>query len=183
VSIFATLPGRALSAVSSLAGRLAGFFGGLAGSAFSWGLHIIQNLASGILSGIGAAISAAQRVAAAVAGILKHSKPTMGPLADDDLWGAHLVDNFVAGIMAGAPRVQSALAGLFGGTGNIGISHSFSGSSGVPFAFGGGGSPIVINKIYVQSPDMYFDGKLVTRQLGPHIADELWGQSGKRRPV
>ncbi len=183
VSIFATLPGRALSAVSSLAGRLAGFFGGLAGSAFSWGLHIIQNLASGILSGIGAAISAAQRVAAAVAGILKHSKPTMGPLADDDLWGAHLVDNFVAGIMAGAPRVQSALAGLFGGTGNIGISHSFSGSSGVPFAFGGGGSPIVINKIYVQSPDMYFDGKLVTRQLGPHIADEMWGQSGKRRPV
>ena len=184
VSVFATLPGRALSAVSSLAGRLAGFFNGLAGSAFSWGLHIIQNLASGILSGIGAAISAAQRVAAAVAGILKHSKPTMGPLADDDVWGAHLVDNFVAGIMAGAPRVQSALAGLFGGNmGSLGISHSFSGSSGAPFAFGGGGSPIVINKIYVQSPDMYFDGKLVTRQLGPHIADELWGQSGKRRPV
>ncbi len=143
IAWFGKLPDGAMKAISSLSGRLAGFFNGLASQAFSWGLHIIQNLAAGITAGFGAAVAAAQAIADAVKRILGHSKPTEGPLKDDDLWGAHFVDNFVRGILAGAPRVQAALVQMLGGVGipggglNLGISGSFSGPSGIASSFGG----------------------------------------------
>ncbi len=188
VSWFAQLPGRVLSAIASLASRLAGFFSGLASSAFNWGLHIIQNLASGILAGISAAIAAAQAIADAVKRILGHSKPTEGPLKDDDLWGAHFVDNFVKGILAGAPRVQAALAQMLGSAGlpggglNLGISGSFSGPSGIASSFGG--SPVIHVHVHpqVNSP-IYIDGHEMVQRLGPHLAYDVAVQNAWRKPV
>src|SRR6266567_2163581 len=187
VSWFAQLPGRVLSAIASLASRLAGFFGGLASSAFNWGLHIIQNIPSGILAGISAAIAAAQAIADAVKRILGHSKPTEGPLKDDDLWGAHFVDNFVKGILAGAPRVQSALAQMLGSAGlpggglNLGISGSFSGPSGIASSFGG--SPVIHVHVHNEGAPVYLDGRQLAEGIGPHLVRSIAVQTGWRRPT
>ncbi len=59
VGWFLGLPGRAVDAVSSLAGRLRDFFSGLAGQAYNWGADIIDGVISGIqnnLGGVGAAL-------------------------------------------------------------------------------------------------------------------------------
>src|SRR6266702_4833870 len=189
IAWFGKLPDGAMKAISSLAGRLAGFFNGLASQAFSWGLHIIQNLASGILAGFNAAVAAAQAIADAVKRILGHSKPTEGPLKDDDLWGAHFVDNFVRGILAGAPRVQAELAQMLGSAGlpggglNLGISGSFSGPSGIASSFGGG-SPVIHVHVHpqVNSP-IYIDGHEMVQRLGPHLAYDVAVQNAWRRPV
>ncbi len=187
VSWFAQLPGRVLSAIASLASRLAGFFGGLASSAFNWGLHIIQNIASGILAGISAAIAAAQAIADAVKRILGHSKPTEGPLKDDDLWGAHFVDNFVKGILAGAPRVQAAMAqmlgsaGIGGGSLNLGISGSFSGPSGIASSFSG--SPVIHVHVHNEGAPIYLDGRQLAEGIGPHLVRSIAVQTGWRKPT
>jgi len=48
VGWFLGLPGRAVDAVSSLAGKLRDFFSGLAGQAYDWGANIANNVADGI---------------------------------------------------------------------------------------------------------------------------------------
>ena len=58
VQVFLSLPGRALSAVGSLLGQLAGFFGNLASQAISWGANIIGGVIGGIQSMAGALFSA-----------------------------------------------------------------------------------------------------------------------------
>src|SRR6266568_2292920 len=188
ISWFAKLPGGVMNAISSLSGRLSGFFNGLASQAFSWGLHIIQNLAAGITAGFNAAVAAAQAIADAVKRILGHSKPTEGPLKDDDVWGAHLVDNFVKGILAGAPRVQSALAQMLGSAGipggglNLGISGSFSGPSGIASSFGGG-SPVIHVHVHNEGAPIYIDGHEMVQRLGPHLAYDVAVQNAWRKPV
>src|SRR6266699_1859856 len=177
IAWFGKLPDGAMKAVSSLSSRLAGFFNGLASQAFSWGLHIIQNLASGILSGFNAAVAAAQAIADAVKRILGHSKPTEGPLKDDDLWGAHFVDNFVKGILAGAPRVQAAMAQMLGSAGmpggglNLGISGSFSGPSGIASSFGG--SPVIHVHVHNEGSPVYLDGRQLAEGIGPHLVRSI----------
>ena len=177
-----------MNAISSLSGRLSGFFNGLAAQAFSWGLHIIQNLASGILAGFNAAVAAAQAIADAVKRILGHSKPTEGPLKDDDLWGAHFVDNFVKGILSGAPRVQAALAQMLGSAGipggglNLGISGSFSGPSGIASSFGGG-SPVIHVHVHNEGAPIYLDGRQLAEGIGPHLVRSIAVQTGWRKPT
>ncbi len=176
-----------MNAISSLSGRLSGFFNGLAAQAFSWGLHIIQNLAAGITAGFNAAVAAAQAIADAVKRILGHSKPTEGPLKDDDLWGAHFVDNFVKGILSGAPRVQAAMAqmlgsaGIGGGSLNLGISGSFSGPSGIASSFSG--SPVIHVHVHSAPPDIYIDKHKLTDIMGESITKSVIQQTGWRRPA
>src|SRR6266704_3557827 len=187
IAWFGKLPDGAMKAVSSLSSRLAGFFNGLASQAFSWGLHIIQNLAAGIAAGFNAAVAAAQAIADAVKRILGHSKPTEGPLKDDDLWGAHFVDNFVKGILSGAPRVQAAMAqmlgsaGIGGGSLNLGISGSFSGPSGIASSFSG--SPVIHVHVHSAPPDIYIDKHKLTDIMGESITKSVIQQTGWRRPA
>ncbi len=140
---------------------------------------------------LGAVKTAAGNVASAIAGILGfHSPPAEGPAADSDKWAPNFVRMLASGLRAGIPAVNAALADLLatgGGMGNLTMAHSvsgsFSGPSAVPFAFGGGGVTIVQPVIRCDGHPVYIDGKLASRIIGPHIVDEMWGQSGKRRPV
>lgn len=68
--------------------------------ALSWGSHLVQNIAQGIRNAIDWVTGAASSVASAIAGILHHTVPDEGPLADDDEWGGHLVQNLTKGMAA-----------------------------------------------------------------------------------
>jgi len=47
----------------------------------------------------------------------------------------------------------------------------------------GGGQPVIINKIYVQSPDFNIDGHHLVQRLGPHLAYEMAVQNAWRHPA
>lgn len=70
------------------------------------GADAIQRFVSAIEAGGPAALAAASAIAGAVAAILGHSKPKIGPLKDDDLWGKHFVENISEGIHKGMPRLK-----------------------------------------------------------------------------
>jgi hypothetical protein len=187
IAVFATLPGKVLAAIASLAGQLAGFFNNLAAQAFNWGLHIIQAIANGIMAGIGAAIQAATNVANAVKKILGHSKPEEGPLHDDDVWGLHMAENFARGLLAGSPLVRAAMDTMFAMMGNLNMSHSISGSMAAPvpsFSAGMGmGAPVIHNHIHCDGHPVYVDGRQLTDALGPHLAYAIRFATNSRRPT
>jgi TP901 family phage tail tape measure protein len=129
---FTSLPGRALSAVGSLASSLASFFSGLAQKALSWGANIIGNLASGIIGAIGSTIgNAMSAVGNFISSHLPSSPVKMGPLKDLELQGSKIPEQIAAGIASGMPSLTPML--------NMALTPSFSpaisGGSG-----GGGGS-------------------------------------------
>lgn len=78
------------------------------GSAYSWGSHLGNNIASGLRGALGVVGSAASAVASRIAAYLHHTTPEMGPLADDDLWGGHLVANVADGMVDGIPELRRA---------------------------------------------------------------------------
>lgn len=80
----------------------------VSGSAYTWGSHLGNNIASGLRGALGAVGSAASAVAGRIAAYLKHTTPEMGPLADDDLWGGHLVANVADGMVDGIPELRRA---------------------------------------------------------------------------
>jgi hypothetical protein len=73
-----------------------------------WGRDFAANFAAGINSGAGAIRSAIASVTASAQANLGHSKPSQGPMSDDDVWGLHFMQNFAKGIQAGLPEVQQA---------------------------------------------------------------------------
>lgn len=165
VGWFLSLPGRALSAVSSLLGRLAGFFGGLAGQALSWGLSIVRNVASGILNGIGSFIgNALNAVGTFISSHMPHSPAERGPLKDLALQGSKISEQIALGMLAGMPHIQNALNGILTPVSvGVGVSGGLAQAS-MSRISGGTGQQII-----VQPPDIYLDGVRLSQQLMPHI--------------
>lgn len=77
-------------------------------NATTWGADFAKNFAAGITSQIGAIRAAATAAAAAAKAPLGHSKPSEGPMSDDDMWGVHFMQNFASGMQLGLPLVQQA---------------------------------------------------------------------------
>lgn len=119
-----TIVPRFMGVLNSLGGRITGFFDGLIGKAISWGLHLVQNFASGILGAAGSVANAVGNIAGLISGFLHHTVPDMGPLADDDRWGGHFVENFARGMTGRLGLLRDAagaVAGTVAGTVNGGI--------------------------------------------------------------
>jgi TP901 family phage tail tape measure protein len=105
---FASLPGKALSAIGSLAGQLAGFFGNLASQAISWGSNIIGGLISGIQSMAGAVGNAVGGILGGIRNLFPHSPPKEGPLRDIYEWMPTFGDILAQGLQAQIGKISGA---------------------------------------------------------------------------
>jgi TP901 family phage tail tape measure protein len=125
----------------------------------------------------GAAIVAqAQGIASQVAALLGHSKPSLGPLKDDDTWGKHFVENIVGGMKDGMPGLTSmtnTLASTLAG----GLASPLAGKLAVS---GGLASPTIQSS---QPMIIYntIDGKVISKIVTNYQAGELRAQGGLRR--
>ncbi len=160
----------------------------MAAAALSWGSTLIDNFKAGLQAAWAGLISWVNGALANLAGMFPASPVKAGPLKGYENWGYVLAQGIASGLMRGTPLVQSAMAGLLGGTGmgSIGVNHSFSGGLSSPPAFmgSGGGQPVIINKIYVSSPDLVIDGhSFVDKVVGPHLAYTMQVQNARRRPA
>lgn len=173
VTWFASLPGKAMSAVHSLVGLLTGFFNNLASQAITWGATIINSLAAGIRSAIGAVSGAISSVVGVIASFLPHSPAKEGPLRDLNTFGPALTHGFAAGILGGLPEVTHAAGALarsvqLGGMGASGNAMALAGGAG---AASGAGTINII---------MYLDSKQITEVVGIRMAKEIRIQSAIR---
>src|SRR6266705_5142487 len=160
----------------------------MAAAALSWGSTLIDNFKAGLQAAWAGLISWVNGALANLAGMFPGSPVKHGPLKGYENWGYVLAQGIASGLMRGTPLVQSAMAGLLGaarmpgGGLNLGISGSFSGPSGIASSFGGG-QPVIINKISVQSPNIYLDGRQLAEGIGPHLVNSIVAQTGWRRPA
>lgn len=122
-SAYANGVGSSYRLASSNAATMAGTvrtWASLANQAYSWGAHTSSNFAAGVASGYGAAVAAAQRIADAVAAVLKHSVPKEGPLREggkgEAVWGEHAVENFAGGMSSAAWMAEDAARGVAAAT-------------------------------------------------------------------
>lgn len=122
-SAYANGVGASYRLASANAATMAGTvrtWSSLANQAYTWGAHTSSNFAQGVASGYGAAVSAAQRIANAVASVLKHSVPKEGPLREggkgEAVWGEHAVENFAGGMSSAAWMAEDAARGVASAT-------------------------------------------------------------------
>jgi len=170
VGWFLSLPGKALSAVGSLLGKLVGFFDDLKNRALSWGANIIANLASGIIGNIASAIgNAMSAVGNFISSHLPSSPAKVGPLRDLALQGSKIPEQIGQGMVAGLPKLSSSL--------NMMLSPLVAMPTLTPStsSFAGGASaasPIHVN--------VYLDGAPVAKKLMPHIAQQIRVATGAK---
>jgi TP901 family phage tail tape measure protein len=93
------------TAVSSIVRKITGI--NLSGSSYTWGAHLLRNLAAGIRNNIILVQKAARRAAGVIAGPLEHSVPKYGPLADDDVWGEHFINNIANAMDKRLPALRA----------------------------------------------------------------------------
>ena len=93
------------SAVSRIVSRITGI--NLSSKSYSWGAHLLRNLAAGIRNNIILVQKAARRAAGVIAGPLEHSVPKYGPLADDDVWGEHFINNIANAMDKKLPALRA----------------------------------------------------------------------------
>jgi len=169
VSWFLSLPGKALSAVGSLLGKLVGFFDDLKNKALTWGANIIANLASGIIGNIASAIgNAMSAVGNFISSHLPSSPAKVGPLRDLALQGSKIPEQIGQGMVAGLPKLSSSL--------NMMLSPLVAMPALTPASSSLGGAsaaaPIHVN--------VYLDGAPVAKKLMPHIAQQIRTATGAK---
>ena len=73
--------------------------GALPGDAQAWGADMMASMADGVAAGANSSlIPTITSVAAAIAALLHHSEPDVGPLANDAEWMPDMMESFAAGI-------------------------------------------------------------------------------------
>ncbi len=143
------------------------FFTNLAGSAYNWGVNLIQ----GFLNGVG---SMAQNIANTIGGVANniagflgfHSPAKMGPAHDADTWMPNMMKMFTQGITQYTPQFQAALSAVVIKPQALGAAPN--NYSGLAYRAGAGSAPTIINNITVD-PVLTMDGVRVSRQLMPHV--------------
>lgn len=202
VNWFEQLPGRVISAISSLTTSIGSFFTHMASQAVTWGSDLVNGIASGIQSATGTVTNAASNIASEISAHLHFTKPEVGPLADADTWMPDFLDLLASGLNSNLDKVRSAsvnvaatIAGgqpvasagvasssapMVGGLQGLSILPSSQGSSGyVP-----SGAQIVPHQqlnaaaqqqsqITVNPPSVYMDGRILMNALMPYMADAI----------
>ena len=70
----------------------------MSGQSYTWGTHLIDNLAAGINARISKLSGASARAAKSISSYLHQTVADEGPLRYTDVWGVHLMDNIINGI-------------------------------------------------------------------------------------
>jgi tape measure domain-containing protein len=169
VNFFTQLPGRAVSAISGLAGQIGGVFTALAASALQWGTNILNQVAQGIRNGIASAIQAVQDFVGQVAKYLPHSPAELGPLRFLAEQGEEITGQVASGILAGIPKLNSVLDSLSTPI-TTNVSAVASGSS---VAYQPPALRAAQPTIIVQSPPIYLDGRQLASGLMPYVVNQI----------
>jgi len=179
-SIIPDLVNGIITWFGKLPGAIGAIFGKLIAQASGWGSSLINGFLSGLQAAWAGLMAWVNQALANLAAMFPHSPVKEGPLKGSEKWGYNFMKNIADGMVAGMPLVQSALAGLGGGMGNLGISHSFSGPSGIASSFGG--APVIHVHVHNEGAPIYLDGRELAQGIGPHIASIVRVQSGRRTP-
>ena len=70
----------------------------MSGKAYTWGTHLIDNLAAGIEARLDKLSGASARAAKKISNVLGQTVAKEGPLHYTDVWGVHLIDNVIEGM-------------------------------------------------------------------------------------
>ena len=171
INWFQQLPGRALGAIQGLLGSMAGFFGGLATQALTWGSNITSNIATGITNAIGNIGNAIGQVTQFISDHLPKSPAKIGPLRELASQGKEIANQVGQGILSGIPTLQNALGSLtkpISTTLNV-SSPTF--SNGALYPTQNQTQPQII----VQPTPIYLDGRNVANGLMPYFVDTIRG--------
>lgn len=110
ISWFAQLPGRAGAWVQTMSSTVMGILGGMASSAWTAGLNIVNQVAAGIQAGIGNVGAAIGQVTQFIADHLPHSPAKIGPLRDLPQAGGNITRQIGEGMLAAQPSLQAAMS-------------------------------------------------------------------------
>ena len=83
----------------------------ISGEGYTWGSHLVGNVASGIYANMSTLQGAVNTAANTISNRLGQSVAKEGPLHYTDVWGVHLVDNVAGGIERRTPRLAMAASG------------------------------------------------------------------------
>ena len=70
----------------------------MSGQSYTWGTHLIDNLAAGIEARLNKLSGASARAAKRISNVLGQTVAKEGPLHYTDVWGVHLMDNIINGM-------------------------------------------------------------------------------------
>lgn len=154
-----------VSGMHNMASQVTSVVSNLIGQAASWGAHLVQNIASGIMGAAGAVAGAVGHIAGIIASVLHHTEPEEGPLAGDSQWGHHFVQNLVTGMNAGVPQVQASANKIAGAMGMV-QSASVTGSGSAAVA--------------PQALALYIDGKQIKDVVVKRMSGDLRSNGAAR---
>lgn len=175
--------GKVKAALSSLWTNVTGVFNGYLKNMEDFGANLIKNLAKGITGAIGDVTGAIGNVTKAIGNFLPHSPAKEGELQHLNEYGPTIGKALVRGLQDQIPTVKAAMQVMVkpmaAAGGAASGSGSFSGaSSAMAFPTMQSAQPNIT--VVVQSPDLNLDGMRVTRQLMPHIVNNIRNSTGSR---
>jgi TP901 family phage tail tape measure protein len=177
VNQVAQLPGRAASAISSIAGTIGGVLQGVINSALNWGASIVNNVAQGIRNAIGAVGSAIGAVTDFIASHLPHSPAKIGPLRYLAEQGEEITGQISKGMLAGMPQLHSTLSDLVA---PISMSVTPGALPATTYAVPPQFSVTSQPQIVVNLPDIILDGQRLTRAQMPYITNNIRLHTGAK---
>jgi phage-related protein len=151
-----------------------GLFGGLPGKALQWGKDMISGFINGIGQMLGGLSNMAGNIASTISSHLHFSKPDIGPLADADQWMPDMMTLLAKGMNDNLSKIKTA---------SLSVATSISTGASSPLAGGLQAIPQSVSQagpiqITVQAPDVYMDGRLMSRALQPHLVQSVRSTSG-----
>ena len=110
---YLNMQGSAESAAQSVHDSTETTLGGMASEASGWGSDMMASMADGVAAGANSSlIPTITSVAAAIAALLHHSEPDVGPLANDSEWMPDLMSSMAEGIRANKGLVLGEMNAL-----------------------------------------------------------------------
>ena len=167
--------------ILNLAKWLDNWFNGLAKTALTWGMNLINSILHGIQNAWSNVVTWFQNALAWIAGLFPHSPVEHGPLQGIENWGKNITNALATSIKAGMPSVQSAFGSLaLPGVSGSGATSFAGGSSsllpGLAATQVGGGS---FNG--TQTIQILLDGQIIGEANGKYMAKQIRVQTGSRQ--
>lgn len=150
-----------------------GLFGGLPGKALQWGKDMISGFISGIGQMLGGLSDMAGQIASTISNHLHFSKPEIGPLASADQWMPDMMTMLTQGMQQNLGKVKAASLSVATTIATSTQPSLIGGLAALPQ--GANTGPI---QVTVQVPNLYLDGRLMTRGLMPHITQSIRSVTG-----